>query len=71
MRDMIKEHCWTAHPIIGYVPLDEDGNPYQPNLGRGWRSRKKPITIYKTMARAVTYSPVSAAAEVRMFHGVS
>lgn len=67
MRDMIKEHQWTAHPVIGYVPLDEDGNPYQPILGRGRHSRKKPITIYKHMASAVNYSPVSRAVEVRMF----
>lgn len=70
MRDTLKEHSWTEYPIIGYVPLDEKGNPYQPTLGKSWRARKKPVTVYKTMARAVAYSPVSSAVEVRMFQVV-
>lgn len=64
---MAKVDFWTNHEIIGYVPLGEDGLPYQPILGKGWRSKKKPVTVYKDLARAVNYSPVKSAAEVRMF----
>tara|TARA_R110000824_G_scaffold195383_1_gene378108 strand:- start:39 stop:263 length:225 start_codon:yes stop_codon:yes gene_type:complete len=71
MRDMYKELMWFEHPIIGYVPIDEQGNPYQPINGRGRHTHKKPVTIYKTMARAVTYSPCNSATEVRMFEPIS
>jgi len=67
MRDVKAESVWNAHPIIGYVPLDENGNPYQPKLGSGRHKRTKPVTVYSTMARAITYSPVNSASEVRMF----
>jgi hypothetical protein len=33
--------------LIGYIAVDADGLPYQPTLGRGWRARTKPITVYK------------------------
>lgn len=33
--------------IIGYIAVDEDDLPYQPTLGRGWRARKKPVTVYQ------------------------
>jgi len=69
-RDMLKEHEWANHPIIGYVPLDKDGNAYQPTLRTRSNPRTKPVTIYSTMARAVTYSPVDAASEVRMFQPI-
>ena len=46
---------------LGWVPLDKDGQPYQPTRGKGWRARTKPITLYKTKARAERYSPVKKA----------
>lgn len=67
MRNMYEEQKWTSHPIIGYVPLDENDKPYQPILGRRHHARKKPVTIYTTLARAASYSPVKRATEVRMF----
>lgn len=70
MRDTIKEKEWLSHPVIGYVPLDEDGKSYQPTLGKRGYTRKKPVTIYKTMARAVSYSPCDSASEVRMFQPI-
>jgi len=69
-RDMMAEHQWVNHPIIGYVPLDKDGKPYQPTLGQGRHRRTKPVTLYSTMARAATYSPVKNAVEVRMFQPI-
>ena len=70
MRDNLGEHKWVNHPIIGYVPLDENGEPYQPIVGNHYHKRKKPVTIYKTMDRAASYSPVESASEVRMFRPV-
>lgn len=67
MRDMLKELDWLEHPVIGYVSLDEKGEPHRPVLGSGWRARRKPITVYQTMANALNFSPVFSAAEVRMF----
>lgn len=67
MRDDKKESLWVNHSIIGYTPLDEQGKPYRPALGRYHWKRKKPVTIYTTMNKAVQYSPVDSAAEVRMF----
>lgn len=49
---------------LGWVSLDEEGKPLQPTLGRGWRAKKKPITVYQTKSRAMTYSPVDRAIEV-------
>jgi hypothetical protein len=66
-RNHFAEDVWWNHTIIGYVPLGEDGKPYQPTVGRSYHSRKKPVTLYKTMDRAVSYSPVQSGAEVRMF----
>lgn len=65
---MVKVDFWVEHTVIGYVPLGEDGLPYQPTLGKGWRSKKKPVTVYKSLERAVGYSPTNSAAEVRMFN---
>lgn len=70
MRDMVAEHFFVNHPIIGYVPLDEDGQPYKPVLGRGRHKRTKPTTLYQTLARAITQSPVDRATEVRMFQPI-
>ena len=67
MRDTHKESTWTNHPIIGYVPLNENDEPYQPILGEGHNQRKKPVTVYSKMCTAVTQSPVNRATEVRMF----
>ncbi len=50
--------------IIGYVPLDEIGDPHRPIVGRNYHARRKPITIYKTLSRAKTYSPVGQAKAV-------
>ena len=66
-RDMLKEHGWTSHPIIGYVALDQDGKPYQPRKGKDRWQRKNPPRIYKTMEMAVKQSPCNTASEVRMF----
>jgi hypothetical protein len=52
--------------IIGYVPLDEDGETYRPTLGTGWREKRKPTTVYQTKARAENYSPVKQARQVLM-----
>lgn len=65
-RNYFAENIWVNHPIIGYVPLDVEGNPYQPTVGNSYHARKKPVTLYK-MSRAISYSPVQSAAEVRMF----
>jgi hypothetical protein len=74
LRDAKAESIWTAHPIIGYVPLDKHGKPHQAELSNRYfavkGTRKKPITIYKTMAKAASYSPVSTAVEVRMFETI-
>ena len=64
---MAKVDSWVEHTIIGYTPLGEDGLPHQPTLGKDWRRKKKPITVYKDLKRAVKYSPINSAAEVRMF----
>lgn len=66
-RSYFAELQWANHPIIGYVPLGEDGKSYQPTVGRSWHTRIKPVTVYKTMKKAVSYSPVGSASEVRMF----
>lgn len=70
IRDEYRERYWMQHPIIGYVALDENDQPYQPILGTGWNSRKKPVTVYKSMERAAGYSPVNKATEVRMFQPI-
>jgi len=62
-RDYI---AWGKNTIVGYIALDIDGKPYQPILGNGVHSHKKPITVYKTIGKAVSYSPVGSAAQVRM-----
>lgn len=64
MRNSNAEGIWFN---IGYVSLDADGKPYQPILGTGRHLRKKPITIYKDISRAASYSPVQTATKVRMF----
>lgn len=66
-RSYFVEMQWQSHPIIGYVPLDAEGKPYQPMLGTSWRARKKPVTVYKTLQMALKQSPVGSASEVRMF----
>ena len=52
--------------LIGWVPLNEAGDPNRPDLGRDWRARKKPVTVYQTEVRARTYSPVKKALPVYM-----
>ncbi len=56
----------TDRISIGFVPINENEDPYQPMLGTGWQSRKKPITVYKTMQMAEKLSPVKKAYEVFM-----
>lgn len=49
---------------LGWVPLDEEGKPYQPMRGKYYHLRKKPVTLYKTEGRAKGYSPVKKARPV-------
>lgn len=49
---------------IGFTPLDENGEPYRPMLGRSWRARKKPTTVYQSQKSAQNYSPVGKSARV-------
>ncbi len=56
----------TDKGFIGYVAIGEDGTPYQPTLGTGWQSRKKPTTVYKTLGMARKQSPISKAYKVFM-----
>lgn len=67
MRDMESESKWFNHPVIGYVPLDEDGTPYRVSKFRYGREEKQPPRIYKTLAMAANQSPTKTATEVRMF----
>lgn len=64
---MTSTERWDNHTIIGYVALDIDGNPYQPELRERSYPRKKPTTVYKTIGLALKYSPIKCAAEVRMY----
>lgn len=47
--------------LIGWVAIGRDGDPYQPVNGSGCHARKKPVTLYKTQAKAEYYSPVFVA----------
>lgn len=72
MRDDTKEALWVNHPIIGYVSLDEKGQPVRkPRSGYAFQTQDQrgyhPPRIYKTIELASKYSPCSSAAEVRMF----
>lgn len=61
---------WLEHDIIGYVPLDEQGQPYRTQKsGYPWQKgkQKNPPRIYQTIEKALRYSPCQSAAEVRMF----
>lgn len=50
--------------IIGYIALGEDGRPYRPMLGSGFRARRKPITVYQTKTTAKYFSPIGKAKPV-------
>lgn len=53
---------------IGYVAIDQDGNPYQPTIGGLYEvnQRTKPITVYKDPRYARKISPVNNCATVYM-----
>jgi len=53
---------------IGYLSLDQDGNPYQPQIGGDYavHQRTKPITVYKDPRYARKISPVNDVAVVYM-----
>lgn len=51
---------------IGYVSLDQDGNPYQPTIGFSVNERTKPITVYKDPRYARKISPVNDVGVVYM-----
>ncbi len=46
---------------IGFLALDADGNPYQPQIGGQYEvhQRTKPITVYKDVRYARKISPVN------------
>jgi hypothetical protein len=69
-RDSVKESSWFEHPVIGYVPLDADGNPHRTTRMLYTKQQNLPPRIYQTMGRAVSLSPVKSAAEVRMFQPI-
>lgn len=53
---------------IGYVAIDQDGNPYQPTIGGQYKihQRTKPITVYSDPRYARKISPVNNCATVHM-----
>lgn len=72
MRDTNKEANWFNHPIIGYVSLDEQGQPLRrPRSGYTFLTQEQkgyhPPRVYQTIEMAVKQSPCKSAAEVRMF----
>lgn len=54
--------------IIGYVPINEKGEPHRTNRRGGWdrKAGKNPPRIYTTEALAKKYSPVQQAKGVYM-----
>lgn len=45
--------------ILGYIAVDLFGNPYQPTLGSGWWTRKKPITVYQSEKYAAKFTGIA------------
>lgn len=76
MRNTAAEASWYNHPVIGYVPLGEDGKPYRAaRSGYGFQTQAQkgyhPPRIYQTMAKAQAQSPCKTATEVRMFQQIT
>lgn len=52
--------------MIGWVPVDAEGQPYRTTRGQGIDQRKEPIKVYRIKWRAEAMSPVGRVKEVRM-----
>jgi hypothetical protein len=58
---------WVDNRLIGYVALDEAGNPVIPTGQLFGKNVNKPPRIYQTLRMALKQSPCESASEVRMF----
>jgi len=51
--------------IIGYIAVDDNGQPYQPTLRQGYHARKKSITVYKYEKYAKSFTGYSVPVYVK------